>query len=82
MNPGTGIVARNRVRDSTREITTCAQCHSRRAQISEDYAPGHPIGDGYVVALLDGGRCWPDGQMRDEVYNYGSFLQSRSSPRV
>jgi predicted CXXCH cytochrome family protein len=77
MNPGTGIVARNRVRDSTREITMCAQCHSRRAQISEDYAPGHPIGDGYMVALLDDGLYWPDGQMRDEVYNYGSFLQSR-----
>ena len=29
------------------------------------------------MALLDQGLYYPDGQMRDEVYNYGSFLQSR-----
>jgi predicted CXXCH cytochrome family protein len=77
MNPATGIAVRSRPRDTAREITTCAQCHSRRAQISEDYVPGRPLGDGYAVALLDNGLYWPDGQMRDEVYNHGSFLQSR-----
>lgn len=81
MNPVTGVPARSRPRDTTREIAMCAQCHSRRAQISEDYSPGHPIGDGYEVALLDEGLYWPDGQMRDEVYNYGSFLQSRMYAR-
>jgi predicted CXXCH cytochrome family protein len=77
MDPSTGIAVRSRPRDSAREITTCAQCHSRRAQISEDYSPGRPLGDGYLAALLDDGLYWPDGQMRDEVYNFGSFLQSR-----
>jgi predicted CXXCH cytochrome family protein len=77
MNPDTGIAERSRARDSAREVTACAQCHSRRSQISEDHAPGRPIGDGYLVALLEEGLYWHDGQMRDEVYNHGSFLQSR-----
>jgi predicted CXXCH cytochrome family protein len=29
------------------------------------------------VALLEPGLFWADGQMRDEVYNYAPFLQSR-----
>ena len=29
------------------------------------------------VAVLDEGLYFPDGQIRDEVYEYGSFLQSR-----
>ena len=77
MNEQSGIAQRTHPRDSAREITACAQCHSRRAQISENYAPGQPIGDGYRVALLDEGLYWPDGQQRGEVYVYGSFLQSR-----
>ncbi|MGH8672778.1 MAG: tetratricopeptide repeat protein, partial [Burkholderiales bacterium] len=45
--------------------------------MSEDYGPGRSIGDGYQVSLLEDGLYWPDGQMRDEVYNYGSFVQSK-----
>jgi hypothetical protein len=32
---------------------------------------------GYRVTLLEEGMYTADGQMQDEVYNYGSFLQSR-----
>src|SRR5262249_7008025 len=35
------------------------------------------IGDAYRVALLDERLYEDDGQNRDEVYEYGSFLQSR-----
>ena len=38
---------------------------------------GRPLGDTFRVSLLESGLYWPDGQQRDEVYNYGSFLQSR-----
>ena len=77
MNAETGIARRDRPRESAKEITACAQCHARRAQISEDYGPGRPIGDGYLISLLDDGLYWRDGQMREEVFNHGSFLQSR-----
>ena len=38
---------------------------------------GQPVGDDYRVALLDDNLYYPDGQIKDEVYEYGSFIQSR-----
>lgn len=60
-----------------REIDTCAPCHSRRARIDPEPVPGAPLLDGYLPALLDQGLYFADGRMRDEVYVWGSFLQSR-----
>ena len=68
---------RSTPRATSREIETCARCHARRGQLTDDYVPGHPLADRYRPALLEEGLYWPDGQMRDEVYNYASFLQSR-----
>jgi Tfp pilus assembly protein PilF len=60
-----------------REIEVCAQCHGRRGQFSDDYVHGRPLGDTHRVALLDDRLYYPDGQVRDEVYEYGSYLQSK-----
>lgn len=60
-----------------KEVETCGLCHARRGQISEDWVPGRPLSDTHVVAMLTQGIYQPDGQMLDEVYNYGSFKQSR-----
>ena len=59
------------------EIDVCAQCHSRRTQFSDAYAPGDSFLDAFRPALLDAGLYHADGQILDEVYEYGSFLQSR-----
>jgi tetratricopeptide (TPR) repeat protein/ssDNA-binding Zn-finger/Zn-ribbon topoisomerase 1 len=72
-----GNVVRSVSRTSEREIQTCARCHSRRSQIHEDYVHGQPVGDDYRVALLDDNLYFADGQIKDEVYEYGSFIQSR-----
>lgn len=72
-----GNVVRSAPRESEREIQMCARCHSRRSQIHEDYVHGQPVGDDYWVALLDDDLYYPDGQIKDEVYEYGSFIQSR-----
>ncbi len=77
LDPTTGNSARSAARRTTHEIETCAHCHSRRGPIWADVPPGAPIGDAYRVALLDDSLYFPDGQIRDEVYEYGSFLQSR-----
>jgi predicted CXXCH cytochrome family protein len=77
LDPQTGNGIRSRPRDTTREIETCALCHSRRGSIWERVTPGAAIGDSHRVALLDDGLYFPDGQIRDEVYEHGSFLQSR-----
>jgi predicted CXXCH cytochrome family protein len=69
--------ARSHPRTTEREVDTCARCHARRGLIHEDVAHGQPIGDDYAVALLDDDLYHPDGQIKDEVYEYGSFVQSR-----
>lgn len=69
--------ARNRPRTSEREIEMCARCHSRRGLLHEDVVHGQPVSDDYRVALLDDELYYPDGQIKGEVYEYGSFLQSR-----
>ena len=58
------------------ELETCAQCHARRSQFTDDHQPGDPLLDGFQPSLLDMGLYHADGQIQDEVYVYGSFLQS------
>ncbi len=63
------------------EIETCGRCHARRAIVSEDYRHGQPLLDTHRVSLLEAPLYYADGQVRDEVYVYGSFLQSRMNHR-
>jgi predicted CXXCH cytochrome family protein len=76
MNPETGIARRTEKLVST-ELETCAACHSRRKVITESPLPGAPYLDAYLPALLEPGLYHADGQIDGEVYEYGSFLQSR-----
>jgi tetratricopeptide (TPR) repeat protein len=72
-----GNAVRSRTREADREIEVCAQCHSRRGQIAEGYQAGAPLLDHYVPALLTSPHYHADGQQQAEVYNWGSFLESR-----
>ncbi len=64
--------------DAEAEIQLCAGCHARREPLgSSSPPPGTPFHDAYRLALLRDGLYHADGQIRDEVYVYGSFLQSR-----
>jgi tetratricopeptide (TPR) repeat protein len=56
------------------EPEACAPCHSRRADFGGDYDDYH---DRYRLALLDDHLYFDDGQIDDEVYVYGSFIQSK-----
>jgi tetratricopeptide (TPR) repeat protein len=60
-----------------REIAVCAQCHSRRSQFSENYVAGAPLLDHYLPELLLPDLYYADGQQKDEVFSFGSFLQSK-----
>jgi len=60
-----------------KEVETCGLCHARRGQFSEDWIPGQRLSDTHAVASLSRGLYSADGQMLDEVYNYGSFKQSK-----
>jgi tetratricopeptide (TPR) repeat protein len=77
INPETGSAVRNKARSSEKEIEMCARCHSRRSPLSSDYVHGEPLLDHYLPRLLDEGMYYADGQMDDEVYVYGSFIQSK-----
>lgn len=60
------------------EIQQCAGCHSRREPFLDgNPLPGTPFHDVYRLALLRDGLYHADGQILDEVYVYGSFLQSK-----
>jgi predicted CXXCH cytochrome family protein len=75
--PGTGGAPRGTAPTASRELDLCARCHSRRGQFWEDYRFGQPLLDTHRLALLTPDLYYPDGQMKDEVFNHGSFLQSR-----
>lgn len=57
-------------------LDACAPCHARAREIAP-LEPGHPFLDAFAPATLDSGLYRPDGQIEDEVYEYGSFRQSR-----
>lgn len=65
------------LKDQKTQIDTCAMCHSRRGIVHPDFKPGHEFLDHYIPELLDNDLYFADGQIRDEVYEYGSFLQSK-----
>jgi tetratricopeptide (TPR) repeat protein len=77
IDPATGNAVRSAPRTSSREIETCARCHARRGQFTDEWHAGRPFADGYRASLIEPGLYWDDGQQRDEVFNYGSFLGSR-----
>lgn len=58
-------------------VDLCSRCHSRRSVITEDYVYGRSLLDSHWPSLLDEGLYFPDGQIREEVYVYASFLQSK-----
>ena len=59
------------------EIESCAPCHSRRSPIHPGYVTGEKFYDHYDPTLIYGGLYHTDGQILDEVYVHGSFLQSK-----
>jgi len=59
-------------------LDICAGCHSRREALDDgNPLPGTAFHDVFRLALLRPGLYHADGQILDEVYVTGSFLQSR-----
>ncbi|HTO75895.1 MAG TPA: tetratricopeptide repeat protein [Thermoanaerobaculia bacterium] len=76
-DPKTGIAQRSAPRTSRVEIETCGRCHARRSVVAADYHYGRPLADTHRPVFLERGLYRADGQIEDEVYEYGSFLQSK-----
>lgn len=58
-------------------MDTCLACHARRTRLVDSYQPGGTFLDSFSPALLRSDLYFPDGQILDEVFEYGSFQQSK-----
>jgi len=64
--------------DHSQQVLVCAQCHSRRTQISNNnHVEGNAFGERYLLDLISSSNYHPDGQVYNENFVYGSFLQSK-----
>lgn len=75
--PGHSTLSPENIKE-TQQTLVCAQCHSRHVQISDnDHVESKAFGDRYLMSLINQQLYYPDGQVYDETYVYGSFLQSK-----
>jgi len=72
-----GLVVNLRDGSNRSEVETCARCHSRRSPLGDGYHAERPLFDDYLPATLSAGLYEVDGKIQDEVFEYGSFTQSR-----
>jgi len=68
--PTSGITSRQ-------QVEQCAPCHSRRTELGDYAHTNENLLDHQVPALLREGLYEADGQILDEVYVWGSFVQSK-----
>lgn len=73
---GAAIAQRQSTLTDNTQIDNCGRCHSRRSTLG-DYHYGANLLATHRLATLDANLYYPDGQIRDEVYVYGSFIQSK-----
>lgn len=74
--PGAHIARRTAPLDSRAQVDSCGRCHSRRGTLGE-YHYGADLLATHRVALPQPPLYHYDGQVLDENYVYGSFLQSK-----
>ena len=72
--PGKGLTAA----EIQRAAETCAPCHARNELLTGRLEPGGHYHDFYRLTLpTEANVFFPDGQVRDEDFNYTSLLTSR-----
>ena len=60
-----------------RTLEICAGCHSLRTPLTDGIQPELAYLDQFAPTLINPTLYFPDGQIKEEVYVWGSFLQSR-----
>ncbi|VVM63776.1 Beta-barrel assembly-enhancing protease [Pseudomonas fluorescens] len=68
-------------KDATVEIETCARCHARRAPLGDGFTVGKRLMDDYLPSPLTRELYALDGKIKDEVFEHGSFAQSKMSDK-
>ncbi len=62
--------------EHSQQVDSCGRCHSRRGNLG-DYQYNQHLLDTHRLSLLEEPLYHSDGQILDEVYVYGSFVQSK-----
>lgn len=58
-------------------VETCARCHARRAPLADGFETKHRFMDDYLPSTLTRELYEIDGKIKDEVFEWGSFTQSK-----
>ena len=72
-----GLVVATSGISSRQQVELCAPCHSRRSEAGDYDHTATDLLENLRPALLREGLYHADGQILDEVYVYGSFVQSK-----
>jgi tetratricopeptide (TPR) repeat protein len=59
------------------QLNLCAPCHARRAKLTKDLEPGKAFDDQYLLQPITSNFYHGDGQIDEEDYVFGSFVQSK-----
>lgn len=70
-------LARLKGESSESQLQACAPCHSRRGVLEQGFVAGQKYHDFFNLELLQEETYYHDGQIKDEVYVFGSFTQSK-----
>lgn len=73
--------ASNHGQSNPAQLDSCAGCHARRTLLAEGGAEHKDFEQGHQLRLLEPPLYHADGQIQDEVFVLGSFLQSKMHQR-
>ncbi len=77
LNAERGISFPDKKVDNSLLFETCSRCHARATRLSDDYHYGRSLLNTHLPAIIDEENYYVDGQIRNEDYEHGSFLQSK-----
>ncbi len=77
LEEGTNTASWNGPKRDRSEIEVCAACHSRRAPLTDGFKADDKFLDTFLPSSILAPEYFPDGQIHDEVYVWGSFMQSK-----
>ena len=75
------LVVQTRNMSPRDQLELCARCHARRAVIADYDHTDEDLMNHMIPQLLNEGIYYADGQILEEVYVYGSFIQSKMFQR-
>lgn len=77
MNTNYGLVVKTSDIDNIQYVDLCARCHTRRSALKDYDFKWHDLLDHMVPELVREPMYFADGQILEEDYVYGSFVQSK-----